>query len=476
MSTETESVPPSAPGRPPQAPRRHGWLPIGAFLVVVVAGVVWWSRSPSPKSPGAEESASGASDDGQERIRVEVVHPETGGLKRTSTQIGSVHSFEYATLYAKVSGYLKWQQVDIGSRVKKGDVLAEIDDPEVLKEADRASAALTQAKAAVGQAAARVETAQADVHANEALISKAQADVASFTSKRQYREKELARYRDLLARQAVPQQIVDEYQDHFQSAQADEQAAEAAVVAAKSQMEAAKARVDQCKADLAEAKANVEVTTETLAKSRVFVDYTKILSPYTGVVTLRTYHVGDFVRSAADSAGPPLLSVARTDKMRVVTYIPDRDVPYTDLGDDAIVTLDALPGTPFPGKVSRFSYTEEVQSRTMRTEIDLENTKGLLREGMYGVATVILESNTSSLTVPTLCLTGRVEAGKSSVFVVKDGTAREVPVTLGTDNGIRVEVLKGLSREDQVITTKGAVADGAPVTVAPAPPSSAAGL
>ncbi|MHC5544061.1 efflux RND transporter periplasmic adaptor subunit, partial [Singulisphaera rosea] len=114
MSTETES----APGRPPKVPQGHGWLPIGAFLVVIAAGVAWWSRSPSTKSPGVEESASGASDDGQERIRVDVVHPEPGGLKRTSTQIGSVHSFEYATLYAKVSGYLKWQQVDIGSLVK----------------------------------------------------------------------------------------------------------------------------------------------------------------------------------------------------------------------------------------------------------------------------------------------------------------------------------------------------------------------
>ncbi len=75
--------------------------------------------------------------------------------------------------------------------------------------------------------------------------------------------------------------------------------------------------------------------------------------------------------------------------MRVVTYVPDRDVPLTDLGDNAMITLDALPGRQFAGKVARFSHSEEPESRTMRTEIDLENPDDLLREGMYGIARIL---------------------------------------------------------------------------------------
>lgn len=430
-----------------------------------------WGREHGHKTSPHHEAGTSASGEtaspGEPGVRVEVVHPERGGLTRTSSQIGSVHPFQQADLYAKVSGYLKWQEVDIGSKVKKGETLAEIDAPEVVKEADRAAAALNQAKAAVEQARARVETSKADVKAAEAAVAKAKAQIGSYVSRRKYREKELARYRDLFRRQAVPQQVVDEYEDHYETTVAEERSAEAELASTKAQLEAMRAKVDQAKADLAEAQSNVDVAAETLAKDKVLVDYTKIRSPYDGVITVRNFFMGDFIRSAAEGNERPILTTARTDKMRVVTYVPDRDVPYTDVGDKAVVTLDALPGISFEGTVSRFSHSEEAQSRTMRTEIDLENAKGLLREGMYGIATIVLEKDTSSLTVPSGALVGKTENGQSSVYVVRDGKAREIPVTVGTDNGIRVEILKGLKPEDEVIVNKAAVSPDAPVSVEP---------
>lgn len=465
VSTPINSA--SPPRTSPTQSKGKGWgLLLIVFVIAGIGGGAWWIHEHQTSTSHAQTSATQvALEPSSDGARTEVVLPTKGGLTRTSTQVGSVHPFQQAALFAKISGYLKWQEVDIGSPVKRGQLLAEIDDPEVVKERDRSKAALKQANAMVEQARAHIKSAEADAQAAAADVTKAEAEVGSFVAARKYRQKELARYEDLRKRDAVPQQIVDEYMDHYETAVARERSAEAAVVSAKAQLTAAKAKVDQAKADFEEAKSNVEVSAENLAKAQVLVDYTKITSPYEGVITLRNFFVGDFIRSAAEGGERPMLTAARTDKMRVVTYIPDRDVPYCDVGDKAIVTLDALPGTKFEGKVARFSYSEVSESRTMRTEVDLENPKGLLREGMYGVATLILETNISNLTIPSTCLTGKAEAGKSSVYVVRNGRAKEVPVKIGIDNGIRIEIIEGLSAQDQVITNPGTVTEGEPVVV-----------
>jgi RND family efflux transporter MFP subunit len=366
-----------------------------------------------------------------------------------------------AQLYAKVSGYLKEQSVDIGSPVKEGDLLAVIDNPELIKEAERDAAALAQAKAAVIQAEARVNTTAADLVAAQALVKKAEAEILRYTSERKYRALQLARYEGLLEKKAVPEQIVDEEREHYESAVSAERSAEAEVYTAKARVNSAEAMVEQAKADLAEAKENVKVADSNLAKAKVFVDYTQIISPYTGVVTFRGFHRGDFIRSAESGGGDkPILSVARTDKVRVVTYIPDRDVPFTNVGDKADLVLDALPDEPFKGTVTRFAQTEDPQTRTMRTEVDLPNPDDRLREGMYGILSIVLDQSAQSLTVPTGCLTGKTGHGKASVFVIRGGRVHQTEVKTGIDNGLRIEILAGLKPEDSVVLDPGLVADG----------------
>lgn len=472
MTTETHSASPATP-QAPRGSRGRWWILLAGLVVVVAGGIFLLGRGPGAKASHPETASAEAPEGSaanEQGMRVQVARPEKGGLTRTSTQIGSVHPFQQAQLYAKVSGYLKWQEVDIGSQVKKGDVLAVIDDPEVVKEAARAEAAVKQASAMVAQAEAHLKTSQADVKSYEAAVAKAQAQVLSTKARRNYREKQLRRNQELFKRQAIPQQLVDEYEDHYETTVAEVQSAEAEQLSAQAQLEAAKAKVVQAEADLAEAKSNVDVCREVKAKADVLVDYTKIVSPYTGVITLRNFFVGDFIRSASDGNEHPLLTVARTDKMRVVTYIPDRDVPYCDVGDKAVITLDALPGVKFDGTVSRYSYSEEPESRTMRTEVDLMNPKELLREGMFGVASIILEKDTSSWTIPVACLAEKVKDNQSSVFVVRNGRARKVPVTVGTNDGIRVEIVKGLGPDEQVITNKG-VEDDLPVVVESSKPA-----
>src|SRR5262245_19149508 len=133
--------------------RRKWWLFGLTFLVIGgVGGAVWWGIRPMtmarPASPGSQREIRETAAHG-EPIRVEVVRPLPGGITYKSQQPGSVQAFEFADLYAKVSGYLKDQVVDFGSRVQRGQVLAEIDVPELVKDADRAAAAVAQAQAQV---------------------------------------------------------------------------------------------------------------------------------------------------------------------------------------------------------------------------------------------------------------------------------------------------------------------------------------
>ena len=380
-----------------------------------------------------------------------------------------MQAYEEAELFAKVSGYLKTLNVDYGTKVKRGQLLAEIDDPEVVKEKEHAAAAVAQALAAVKQAQAHVETARADLKAAQAVVQQTLAEIYRASSKVSYRAKVLERYKDLVARNAETQSVVDEEEKNYEAAVADEQAARAAEVTARAQATAAQAKVDQSLADLAEAQANVKVAEATLAKATVMEAYTRISSPYDGVITKRYFFRGAFIRSAVEGGSVPLLSVARTDMVRVVTDVPDRHVPKLDVGDPAEVTLVALPGQVFKGKVSRLADSEDPTSRTMHTEIDLPNPDDNLRPGMAGIAKIILDTESKRSTLPASSLVGATRDDKADVYVIRNGKATKTQVRIGADDGLRVEVVEGLGPDDDVILDTGSVTAG--MAVRPAAPA-----
>ena len=146
-----------------------------------------------------------------------------------------------------------------------------------------------------------------------------------------------------------------------------------------------------------------------------------------------------------------MLAVATTDRMRTVVLVPDPDVPFCNVGDPATVKIDALGGRVFKGKVSRMADSEDLKDRTMRVEIDLPNDQGLLRDGMYGRAIIELEPPSNNLTIPSTCLIQQDGHGEGAVFVVRDSKVTRVKIRVGKDSGLRVEVLSGLTEDDQVI-------------------------
>jgi HlyD family secretion protein len=469
-SLHTSELPASVRPTPARrsAPRRNRLLLFGVgFLVVVTAGVIWqqsggYKASDAPQPDPAQPAAS-ATADGQ-AIHVDVIRPRQGGMKRVSTQPGTVHAFDHADLFAKISGYLKEQRVDIGDRVKKGQVLAVIDDPEVIEDAARAEAQWNLAKAQALQAQARIRSAEAGREAVAAQVEQAKADVERYNADLRYRDSSYARIANLFKQHAVDEKLVDEERDRRDASRAALHSAQAAVITAQAQLAEADAKVEQAKADLEAAKQYVEVDASNLAKARVFVNYTKIVAPFDGVITHRNFHAGDLIQSATDSRQLPLLRVARTDLMRVIVQVPDMDAPYTDPGDPAVLTIATLGNAQFVAKVSRVADSQDADTRTMRTEIDIPKPSGKLREGMYGTAEITLTPTSDNLSIPSLCLVNVSENGAAFVYVVRDGKAHLVPVKIGADNGLEVEILSGLRPDDEVIANhSGTIADGQPV-------------
>jgi HlyD family secretion protein len=419
-----------------------------------------------PEDPPTDETQTSAA------IPVEVVVPRAGGLERICLQPGSVEPYEAADLYSKVSGYLLEQHVDIGARVRAGDVLARLSVPEYEKQVKQDRAEVVRARAHVDQMLAAITTAKADLGAATAGIALAATEKKTKVSYRVLREKQRDRIKYLVDRQALESKLGDEQEDQLQAAISADLAATESVNAARQKVAAARARVQQAEADLQYSKTEVASAEAHLERAQVLLDYTIIRSPYTGVITKRNFFPGDFIRSA-DSGGErvPLLAVERTDVMRVIVQVPERDVPFVDCGDPAIVEVDALPGLVFKTRgadkveVSRLAASEDPSVRMMRTEVHVKNPGGKLRRGMFGRVTLILEQGApNSFRIPSSALTGKADGGKGFVRVVRADKVSIIPVRYGADNGTEVEILAGLQAGEHIIVrAAGPISEGTQV-------------
>lgn len=436
-----------------------GLIVVGLFMI---AGYLV-ARGASKKTKAPENHVANGTPG---VVRVEVTHPHKGAVERTTTQPGTLQSWETVQLYAGVSGYLKDQKVDIGDMVKKGDVLAHLDVPELEAQVKRCDAAVKQADSRVTQMKARADSARAEWQAAKAAVPRAAAMLRSKSAELRYRQLQLQRMRDLAASRSIEDKIVDETTTHRDSVREAEIAAQEAVTTANENVKAAAAKLEAADADVKEAQAEVSVAKADLEKANVLVGFASIVAPFDGVITQRKYFPGDYVRAANESGTQaPMLTVQRTDWFRVVVQIPDRDVPYADKDDPADVEIDALPGKKIPAKVARVSRSEDPDTRLMHIEIDIPNPTGKLCHGMYGRVTVHLDRS-DLLAVPSACLVGKPQEGKGSVFVVRDGRARLVPVKLGADNGTLVGILSGLKADDDVIVNpNGTIVEGTAVAM-----------
>ena len=286
--------------------------------------------------------------------------------------------------------------VDIGDKVKKGQVLAELDVPEVEAELQQKRALVEQAEADRKQAEAAVRVAEAAVASAKAKGTEVQAGIRRTEADVARWQAEFGRIEQLVRESAVTRSLLDETRSKQSAAQAARDEVRAQVTSAEAAQVQAVAEADKARADVVSAAARVEVAKAEVRRVEAMVRYTKIEAPFDGVVTRRNFDTGHLTMPGA--SGDPLFVVARSDVVTVSVGVPEADAPLVGVGDAAEVRLQVLDGRTFEGKVTRTSWSLDPATRTLRAEIDLPNTDDALLPGLYAYATIIGEEHADALT------------------------------------------------------------------------------
>jgi RND family efflux transporter MFP subunit len=325
---------------------------------------------------------------------------------------GTTEAFEQANIYARASGYISKRNVDIGSRVKAGDLLVTITAPEVEHQIAQAQGTLEQLRAALLQAEANRDLAQVTWDRDKKLV----------------------------------------LQGWFTQQQGDTD---------RLTLEARVAAVAVASANITAQEAQLRVLNQTKT-------YQSVVAPFDGVITQRNVDVGTLVQADATS-GTFMFALAHSEVIRIQLYVPQDDAMGVAPGTQAVVRVPEIPGRDFPGQVTRIADALQPGTRTLLTEIDVPNPDRALSPGMYCRVELKIPRKTPSLIVPSEAII--FNRNGLSVAVVEDGVVHLRKITSVRDFGTSVEVSAGVAEGDKVVLNPQVdLADGNKVTVRADPP------
>ena len=394
-----------AAGQQPRRPRRAGRRVVASgVLVLLIAGLLvglWqhYGRYSQAMATAAEQR------DFVPLVRVQEVRASDDVMlvALPATTLG----FETANIYGRASGYITKRLVDIGSRVKTGDLLVEVTAPELDHQIAQAEATVAQVKATLAQTEAnrelaRVTADRSTMLAPQGAASRQQAD------------------NDRLAYRAQQQAAI---------------AQEATIKAQQAQL-------------------------MVLRQQKI---YQQVVAPFDGVVTQRNIDIGSLVQADA-GGGTPLFAMVHSAVIRIQLYVPQDQSFGLMPGAAAVVRVPEIPGRTFPGTVTRIADALQPGTRTLLTEIDVTNDDGTLRPGIYCTVELKVPRRTPSLIVPSAAIIFN-QAGLQ-VAVVEDGTAHLRKIEVVRDMGTEVEASDGVAAGEKVILNpKVGLTDGSRVRV-----------
>lgn len=319
--------------------------------------------------------------------------------------------YQEVSVHAKVAGYVREIYVDVGDRVKKGQLLATLEIPELKDDLNHAIAATQSA---------------------EDELKRAQSELQRFESA--HEEAHLLYNRLMSVAKARPNLIA---QQEIDQASARDRVAEAQVATAR-------AALDVRKRLIQESKTNED-------KVKTLLSYGRITAPFSGVITRRFADPGAMIQAgtASSTQAMPLVRLSQIDRLRFIVPMPETVVSQIHIGDPIEVKVQAL-NKSFKGSISRFSREVDTSTRTMETELDVPNPQLLLMPGMYASAILKLDEKPSVLAVPVQAVSG--QGGTPTVFVVNEHKRiEERNVKLGIETPTMIEVLSGLKENDLVV-------------------------
>ncbi|HVX86019.1 MAG TPA: efflux RND transporter periplasmic adaptor subunit [Phycisphaerae bacterium] len=345
-----------------------------------------------PHQKAEQQAQADATEAAEQNFVVAVATPKLAQAEKDIKLPATIRPNQDTLIVPRTTGYLAKLYVDIQDHVKEGQLLAEISTPEV-------DAELLQARAAQVQADANVTKAQADL------------DLAQ---------------RNLERLQNVHTEVTKQELDT--STTARDQAA---------------AAVDQAKANVTAAQANTK-------RLEVLQGFEKITAPFDGVITARNFDVGALLTAGQNRE---LFRIQQFGTLRVFVSVPQVYATSIKTGQDAFLTVRNFPDKTFKGTVARTADAVEAATRTMPFELHFDNSDGLLKPGMYAEARVPLTAPPQALLVPVSAML--FNANGTQVAIVKNSRVHFQDVTVGNDLGTAIEVLQGLTPQDQVITNPG---------------------
>jgi RND family efflux transporter MFP subunit len=354
--------------------RSRGPLVGAALLVLVAIALAFWGISTRAKALSVVTSET------REAAvpTVAVLTPEKGAPQQDIVLPGTMQAFTDAAIYARTNGYLRKWYADIGTHVRAGQVLADIDSPEV-----------------------------------EQQLEQARADLATAEANTRLAQLTAERYRDLIKTDSVSKQDLDN---------------------ANGSLEAKLTAVNS-------ARANVR-------RLEQLHGFGQITAPFDGVVTARNTDVGALIDSGSNAK--ELFHVAAVHRLRVFVNVPEIYSRAALPGMKAELTLSEFPGRSFTGTLARTAQSIDTASRTLLTEIDVDNPKGELLAGSYAEVHLELPSAQSTYKLPINAIIFRTE-GVRVAIVGPDGKVSLQPVTLGRDYGDSLEVVSGISGKERII-------------------------
>jgi RND family efflux transporter MFP subunit len=344
-------------------------------------------------------------------VRTAVVHASPS--VRSAIWPGTTEAFEQANIYARASGYISKRNVDIGSRVKAGDLLVEITAPEIEHQIAQAEGTLAQLRAALLQAQANRDLAQVTWDRDKSLV-----------------------------------------QQGWTTAQ---------------QGDTDRLTLDARVAAVSVASANITAQEAQLRVLRQQKIYQSVVAPFDGVITQRNVDVGALVQADATS-GTFMFTLAHSDVIRIRLYVPQDDALGVSPGTQAVVRVPELPGRDFPGEVTRIADALQPGTRTLLTEIDVPNPDHALSPGMYCRVELKIPRTTPSVIVPSEAIIFNRDG--LSVAVVEDGVVHLRNITSLRDLGTSVELSTGVKEGDSIVLNPQVdLNDGRKIAVRPDPPA-----
>jgi RND family efflux transporter MFP subunit len=353
-----------------------------------------------------------AADDATNAPPAAVVKVARGNIADNLEIASEFQPFQEVDVYAKVSGYIQKLNVDYGTHVKQGQVLAVLEIPELQQQ---------------------LQQDEASVHRSEQELSRAREDLNRAQSAYKVAHLTYTRLADVQKSrpELVAQQEVDEAQGKDLEADADVSAQKAALAAAEQALLAAKA---------------------ALGKDQAMFDYARMTAPFDGVVTQIYAYTGALLPAGTSSnkGDSALCRLSQNDHLRLVIPVPERAVPDIHTGQAVAVNVSGL-NKAFEGKIVRFSDQIDMTTRTMHTEVDVPNPKYELVPGMYASAKIPLHSASNVLMVPVQGVQATGE-GRGTVLVVdRSNRIEKRTVTLGMQSATSDEILSGLRENETVI-------------------------